>query len=212
MKKILFIILSVFIMPYTFSQEEINTRFKDRKQEGYFNTTQIGMLIGNRPINNNNPNYYNARTEVFSSVTMTHGRFDEYWATGIGTGFEVFDRNLFPLFADFRYTLRDNDISPFFALKIGYAFGGEKKHYNNLTTNHEPYYLSNAYYKKGGGFMLNPEMGVKFPLSEKADLLFTVAYRYQKTKSTASEKYGHREWEYIESLNRLSFGAAIMFR
>ena len=35
MKKILFIILSAFLMPNAFSQ--------------YFNTTQIGMLMGNRP-------------------------------------------------------------------------------------------------------------------------------------------------------------------
>ena len=217
MKKFLFVILSAFLMPIAFSQnvnEEINIRFKNRKQEGYFNTTQISMLMGNRPFNDRNSGYYDARTELFPSVTMTNGLiFNEYVAIGIGVGFEIFDRNLFPVFIDIRRTLWDNKISPFFAFKMGHAFGTKKKHYDNLSLPHEPYYVNDAHYKKGGGLMLHPEMGVKIPISDNADLLFTVAYRYQKTKSTVSQNFGQRnKWEYMESLNRLSFGVAIMFR
>ena len=222
MKKILFIILSAFLVPAAFSQnvnEDINNRFKNRKQEGYFNTTQISMLMGNRPINENNQGYYNARTEFFPSVTMTNGyMLDKHWAAGIGVGFEIFDRNLFPVFADVRYTLRDNKVSPFFVFKMGNAFGNfKKKHYDNMYFNYEPYYVSNADFRNYGGFLLHPEMGVKIPLSENADLMFTVAYRYQKIKSkiiqngiTCSSYYG--EEEYKSSFNRLSFGVAIMFR
>jgi hypothetical protein len=85
---------------------------------------------------------------------------------------------------------------------LGHAFSGFKKKYYN-----------NAYYKKYGGLMLNPEIGVKTPLSENADLLFTVAYRYQKTRSTVSQNIGQNyKWEHKISMNRLSFGVAIMFR
>ena len=211
MKKLVFIILFVSLIFDAFTQ---SINFENRKKEGYYNTTQISLLMGNRPINEyNQGGYYYPRTEMFSSVTMTNGIFDEQWATGIGVGFEIFDRNLFPVFIDIRRTLRDNDVSPFFAFKMGHAFGGFKKHYDNLTLYHNPYYVNNADYKKSGGFMLQPEMGVKFPLNEKADLLFTVAYRYQKIKSKISQSFGwNQKWEYKESLNRLSFGAAIMFR
>jgi hypothetical protein len=213
MKKIAFIILFISLMPEALAQsvnEGVDIRFENRKKKGYYNTTQISLLMGNRPIKEYNQSNYYSRTELFSSVTMTNGIFNEQWAAGIGVGYEIFDRNLFPVFIDIRHTLRDNDVSPFFAFKMGYAFSGSKKHYDNLMLHHQPYYINNAYYKRGGGFMLHPEMGVKIPLSQKADLLFTVAYRYQKTKSTVSQT--HRNWEYKESLNRLSFGIAIMFR
>jgi hypothetical protein len=63
--------------------------------------------------------------------------------------------------------------------------------------------------------MVHPEIGVKVPLSENSDLLFTVAYRYQKTKSVARKEYDNGqfdEWDHNEDINRLSFGLAIMFR
>jgi hypothetical protein len=40
---------------------------------------------------------------------------EEGWGAGIGVGFEIFDRNLFPVFADIRHILWDNKVSPFFA-------------------------------------------------------------------------------------------------
>ena len=205
MKKSVFVILAVFLAQDAFSQ--------------YFNTTQIGMLMGNRPMNDQSYNSatYDTRTyfQMHPSVTMTNGgRIDEHWALGVGVGFEIFDRNLFPVFIDIRNTLRENGISPFFAFKIGYAVCGfKKKHYDNLSLPHEPYYVNNAYLEKNGGLMVHPEMGVKVPLTENADLLFTVAYRYQKTKLTVSQDFGRKsKWEHEESMNRLSFGVGISFK
>jgi len=215
MKKILLIILSALLMPAAFSQN-INKEINNRKQEGYFNITQISMLMGNRPINGQNQGYYNARTDFFPSVTMTNGKIlNEHWATGIGVGFEIFDRNFFPVFADIRYTLWDNKVSPFFVVKTGYTFGNfKKKHYDNRYFNYEPYSVQNADFRNYGGLMLHPEMGVKIPLNENTDLMFTVAYRYQKTKSkvTYNNPPHYYEWEYKTIFNRLSFGVAIMFR
>jgi len=201
MKKFfLFIFLSAFLSD-AFSQ--------------YFNTTQISMLMGNRPINNNYSSSNEARTEFFPSVTITNGKIlDEYWAVGVGVGFEIFDRNLFPIFIDIRRTFWDKDISPFFAFKMGRSFSNlKKKHYDFLSLPHAPGYIDNAFYKKDGGLMVHPEMGVKITLSENADLSFTVAYRYQKTKSTVSQNFGaQNKWEYKETMNRLSFGMAFTFR
>ena len=45
---------------------------------------------------------------------MTNGlMFNEHWAAGIGVGFEIFGRNLFPAYLDIRYTLWDNKINGF---------------------------------------------------------------------------------------------------
>jgi hypothetical protein len=208
-------------MPDAFSQPDVNTgnfRFENRKKTGYYNTTQIGMLMGTRKIIQQQGFYQTSvRSELqFSpSVTMTHGILGENWATGIGAGFEMFSHNLFPFFLDLRYTPDDNNISPFFALKTGYAFGNlRKKHYANLGLEYEPFYVSDVYFRNYGGLMLHPEIGVKIPLSEKVDVLFTLAYRYQKikTKVISGLSWQNYEWEHKESLNRLSFGMAFMFR
>jgi hypothetical protein len=221
MKKILFVILSAFLMHDAFSQSSENTgniRFENRKKEGYFNITQVSLLMGKRKLTEKTNNYYNNNSSkllVSPSVTMTCGHiFNEQWAAGIGMGFEIFDHNHFPVFFDLRHTLRDNDVSPFFALKIGYAIGNfGKKHYDDLYLDYQPFHVNNVYFRNHGGFMFHPEMGVKFPITEKADLLFTVAYRYQRTKTTISQEYAqHYNWERKIGMNRLSLGVAIMFR
>jgi hypothetical protein len=256
MKKILAVILSAAFTCGAFAQSkdevnvnagnrETNTRFANKKKKGYYNITQVSMLMGNREVKERYPYpyyypslyssylpvdsrflpniYHNARTElqVLPSVTMTNGyMFNEHWAAGIGVGFEIFEHNHFPLFADIRYTLWDSKVSPYFAVKTGYAFGNFKsRHYDSdesLVLNYEPYYAHNADFRNYGGYLLHPEMGVKVPLSDNADLLFTVAYRYQKVKTKITQTYDGgittNEWEHKESLNRLSFGVAIMFR
>jgi hypothetical protein len=154
---------------------------------------------------------------VSPSVTITNGyMFNEHWAAGAGVGFEIFDHFLFPLFAELRYTLWNNKISPFLTMKGGYAFSNFKaKHYDDLYLNWSPYYVNDVGLRRYGGLMLHPEIGVKVPLDEKTDLLLTAAYRYQKIKSVARKDYDNGqfdEWEHKEDLNRLSFGVAIMFR
>jgi hypothetical protein len=154
---------------------------------------------------------------VAPSFTITNGyMFNKHWAAGAGVGFEIFDHNFFPLFAELRYTLWDNKISPFVVAKGGYSFCGfGARHYDDLYLNWYPYHITDADLRHYGGVMVHPEIGVKVPLSENSDLLFTVAYRYQKSKSVARVDYDEgqfEEWEHNEEINRLSFGIAIMFR
>jgi len=165
--------------------------------------------------------YYNQLTHnsltVVPSFTVSAGhRFDKHWAAGAGLGFEIFDQNLFPLFAELRYTLWDNRISPFIVVKSGYSFGNFKsKHYDDLYLSWTPYYVNDAGLRNYGGFMFHPEVGVKVPVNYNTDLMFTAAYRYQKTKSVARKDYGNElfdEWEHKEDISRLAFGIAIMFR
>ena len=219
MKNFLFVIFLVFLIQDAFPQsnvnEGVNVRFANRKKEGHYSITQIGLLMGTRKLSEQNNYYSHSSMKVAPSVTMINGgMFNEYWAAGVGAGFELFDHNLFPVFIDIRRTLRDNDVSPFFTLKIGYAIGNLwAKHYDVLYLDHEPYYSDDVNFRNHGGLMLQPEMGVKIPLTEKSDLLFTVAYRYQRIKTTVSQDTGQRyKWEYKANMNRLSFGVAIMFR
>jgi hypothetical protein len=224
---------------------EIRSRFNIRKEKGFYNIMQVGFMFGNSQLIDRTsyygPNYsnftdvapapgvYDAHSTVYylpyprsiltvaPSFTITNGyRFNEHWAAGVGVGFEIFDHNLFPLFTELRYTLWDNRISPFVVVKGGYSFGSFKtKHYDDLYLNWSPYYVNDAGLRHYGGLMFHPEIGIKVPVNEYCDLMFTTAYCYQKTKSVARKDYTNGqfdEWEHNENINRLSFGVAIMFR
>ena len=243
MKKTAILIGSLLLTVVSFAQSaaadtikldksDMNSGVKPRKEKGYYNTMQASLLFGNTqvtdmtssypPYNSNissifTPLYSRTAMSVAPSFTITNGyMFNKHWAAGAGVGFEIFDHNFFPLFAELRYTLWDNKISPFVAVKGGYSFCSFKaRHYDDLYLNWLPYYITDASLRHYGGVMVHPEIGVKVPLSENSDLLFTVAYRYQKSKSVARVDYDNaqfNEWEHNEEINRLSFGIAIMFR
>lgn len=218
-------------------KNEIHTHFDKRKDKGYYYIMQVSMLLGNNQtierVISYDPNYYPLSSSIYAPVysypyartrmtvapsfTLTNGYlFNEHWAAGAGVGFEIFDHNLFPLFAELRYTFWDTRISPVVTMKGGYAFGNFKtKHYDDLYLNWSPYHVNDASLRNYGGMMLHPEIGVKVPLNENSDLLFTAAYRHQKTKSVVRRDYESNqfdEWEHEEDLTRISFGVAIMFR
>jgi len=241
MKRIYFISLSLLLTHSIFAQSgkdvdlngeknEISSRFNDRKEKGFYNIMHVNFLLGAGQFTDSPANYQpspqslvyyypdsHTSLTVAPSFTITNGyMFNEHWAAGAGVGFEIFNYNLFPLFAELRYTLWDHKISPFVVLKTGYSFAGFKaRHFDELYLDWPPYYTNDASLRHYGGFMLHPEVGVKVPLNENSDLLFTAAYRYQKTKSVAKKEYDQGqfdEWEHNEEFNLLSFGIAIMFR
>lgn len=218
-------------------KSEMDSGVKPRKEKGYYSIMQASFLFGNirvadpaysYPIYDPVPviippwpgydlTYIRTVAAVAPSFTITNGyMFNKHWAAGAGVGFEIFDHNFFPLFAELRYTMRDNKIAPFVAVKGGYSFCGfGARHYDDLYLNWYPYHITDASLRQYGGVMVHPETGVKVPLGENSDLLFTVAYRYQKSKSAARMDYDNaqfEEWEHNEEINRLTFGIAFMFR
>lgn len=213
------------------SGEEVN--FNSGKEKETYTTMQFNLLFGNSHFSGNMLHIIPYFTEITSfgydipydqralavspSVSLSHGRvYNEHWSTGLGVGFEIFDHNLFPLFAEIRYTFSDYKIAPIVVLKGGYSFGGFKaKHYDELYLNWTPYHIYDTKLRHYGGLMFHPEIGVKVPLTVNSDLLITTAYDFQKTKSIARKDYDNddfEEWEHNIKFNRLSFGIGIMFK
>jgi hypothetical protein len=221
MKKsiIVIILLSLTIVSVSQPHEEThnklnNNELTNRKTKGYYGNMQISLLMGNNYPDNN---YYPCKPRN-PSFTISNGyMFNSNWLAGVGIGFEIFDHNLFPLFAEIRYTFWDEKISPFFTLKGGYSFGNFKaRHYDELHLNWEPNWVNDANLRHYGGILFNPEIGVKIPLNDNSDLLFSAAYRHQKTRSIV-KKENHEsnefdEWEHKEDRNLIAFSIAIMFR
>ena len=225
MKKICFISLGLLITLSIYAQSgkeinpeagdnKVNSNFNNRKEKGFYNIMHVNLLFGTNQFNDGPTNF---RTTITPSFTITNGHiFNEHWAAGAGVGMEIYKYNLYPLFAELRYTIWDFKISPFVVLKGGYSFADfNDKHYDELYLTWPPYNINDISLRNYGGLMLGPEVGVKVPLNENSDLLFTAAYRFQKTRSVARKEYSNGqfdEWEHKESINRLSFGIAIMFR
>jgi hypothetical protein len=195
---------------------QMNSDIKSpRKDHGYYFAMHASFLFGNT---SETESYFPFRSvmRVTPSFTITNGyMFNKHWAAGAGVGYEIFTHNFFPLFAELRYTWWDNKISPFGVIKGGYSICSFRaRHYDELYLSQNYSYINDADLRHYGGVMVHPEMGVKVALSENSDILFTVAYRYQKSKSVARVAYGSQfdEWELNEKYNRLSFGIAITFR
>ena len=233
MKKFLFLILATFPILEVCGQT---------KEKGYYNTTQINILMGMKqqspyfnpyyhyPLLSSSyiypyPNFYAKRNQLQTtpSLAMTNGYiFNNHWAIGVGLGVELFNKTLFPLFADVRYSLCGKVVSPFFALKTGYGFGSFKKKrydFDNLYLADEQIMVYHAKVKNKGGIMVHPEVGVSIPLNENTNLLFSVAYRYQEIELLVLQWYDNiqyplyqSKWNFKTRFNSLSFGVAIMFK
>ncbi len=134
MKKIAIISLSFILFLISFAQinkenstnpdkNEIHTFFDIRMEKGFYSIMQVSLMLGNNQSIQRIANYYpypsssliapilsypyaSNSLAVAPSIAITNGyMFNEHWAAGAGVGFEIFDHNLFPLFAELRYTL-----------------------------------------------------------------------------------------------------------
>jgi hypothetical protein len=110
---------------------------------------------------------------------------------------------IFPVFADFRVTLFKSNLSPVLALKGGYAIANNKKDIWNYG------YEST---KNTGGGMINPELGFRIPMTERADFMLTIGYWYQHIKSELKSGGYYQIHDRELDLNRLSFSIGFLFK
>jgi len=234
MQKVLFLLLSLIISSLSFGQSR-EGRYGQVDKKGFYSTMQVNLLMG-KEVNKYTPYYYPSLETTSSSLwvlpaTASHQmklslvpslmvsggyRLNTNWAIGAGTGFELFEKNLFPLFGEVRYMLDGQRITPFLALKGGYAIGNLKeKHYEELTLSWSSGTYNDVEFRNHGGLTLHPEVGVSIPLDGKCDLLLTAAVRHQRIKQKVTKVYEvnqHDQWEHKEKLNLLTIGVAFLFR
>jgi hypothetical protein len=185
-----------------------------RKKERYY-IMHASFLFGNIQ---DPESYFPARNvmRVTPSFTISKGyMINKNWAAGAGVGFEIFAHNFYPVFTELKYTWWDNQITPFVVFKGGYSFCSFiARHYDELRLTQHYNFINDVKVRHYGGLLVHPELGVKMPINEKSDLLFTVAYRFQKSRSIARTAYrkDYHEMVHNEEFNRLSFGIAILFR
>ncbi len=172
--------------------------------KGYFNITDIGLLIGSPQ---------NERPAPFSFLTFNGIHITEQFSAALGIGVEFPSGSYMPLVLDARYYFRNTSFSPFIQLYGGYALPLDDNYnqgywYDMSSSSSIPFY-ENVYepYVAKGGWLINPGFGIRSLLGENFGLVFSVGYRVQRLYYEA----GDDRKRMVDS-NRLAMKIGITFR
>lgn len=167
------------------------------KTKGFYNLTSVGMLFGE-----GEDGYL-----PYPSLTTVNGyQFNNQWFTGIGIGFEHYQWSVLPLFAQATYYFKEDNFTPYVALKFGYTLP--------LSNNQSEDYDEPE--KTYGGIATNPEIGIRIAMGEKNAFVCSLGYHYQKL----SYEEGYYDYYYSSNyqsriythFNRISFRLGFIFR
>jgi len=171
---------------------------------GYFNVTDIGLLIGSP--DNQNP-------APFSFITFNGAHITPQLSAALGIGVEFPTGSYMPVVLDARYYIRDESFSPFLQLYGGYALplddDGNKGGiwYDEVSSKWPYYYVDYEPYKARGGWLFNPGFGIRNLFGDNFGVIFSVGYRVQRLYYKAGD-----DRERIKDFNRLVLKIGITFR
>lgn len=140
---------------------------------------------------------------------ITSYRFPFRLSTGVGIGNEWFDHQQIPFIADVKYSFLKGSWSPYVYAQTGYAIPLSKKPESDNT-----WYNPNIEYY--GGVLTGIGGGMRFDFAGHNALIFSVGYRYQKTKTItdnnywSSSSYSEETIKYDE-YNRMTFSVGFLF-
>jgi hypothetical protein len=178
--------------------------------------TAIKMILMNQKIPSNeygnsvspvemaaNVNFYGGTKNSGAFTFITSYRFPFRLSVGAGLGIEWFDHQQIPYMADFTYCFMKGSWSPYVYARTGYAVPLSKKDDGDLS----------EYY---GGVLAGTGAGIRFNFSKRNALVFSIGYRYQKTKTVTgsypwSSMYPTYETIRYDEFSRLAFSFGFLF-
>jgi hypothetical protein len=170
---------------------------------GYFNITDIGMLIGSPQ--NQNP-------APFSFLTFNGVHLTEQFSAAFGIGLEFPSGSYMPMVLDARYYFRNTNFSPFLQIYGGYALAlddnySESYWYDMASSSMPYYYQEYEPYVARGGWLINPGFGIRSIFGDNFGVVFSVGYRVQRLYYQAGD-----DRRRIVDYNRLAMKIGITFR
>ena len=172
------------------------TETQQTQKLSYFNHTQIALLIGEESEDQMR------KAMIPSFQTVTGILLGKHWGLGIGVGVEPYEYVVFPVFLSGNYFFSNNKSAPYFAAKAGYAFANSHKRLD--------YAYYNGDYTNQGGFMLNPEIGLRIKMPY-FDMTLSGGYRFQQLESRISQADSPYTYKRRVDYNRATFTLGIMF-
>jgi len=158
--------------------------------QGYFNRTDLGVLIGTGNDNN-----------AIFGVQMVNGyKFGRRYHPGIGVGIEFYEQAYIPVFADFTYSLINHRVSPFLRCSFGYSIPSE-----------DPPDVWSASTENLGGFLYAAGIGTFVRTGSSSALVISLVYRYQSLKSVYTEDWNDDILNLEKQFNRIALRIGFMF-
>jgi hypothetical protein len=127
-------------------------------------------------------------------------------SAGIGTGIDIYSYQVLPVFAEIKYDIFNNDITPYLYGRAGYSFPLSKE-------NTDQWY--NLEYK--GGFVGGVGAGLKTGFGKHFALVFSIGYNYQELRQISESYpwYSSQDTQYterIDYLKRIGVSAGFIFK
>ncbi len=134
---------------------------------------------------------------------ITSYRFPSRISVGVGIGNEWFDHQQIPFIADFKYSFLKGMWSPYVFALCGYSIPLSKK----VDGDWSEYY---------GGFLAGTGAGLRFNFTKHNALVFSLGYRYQKTKTVTNSypwlsSYQGYDTILYNKFNRVTFSLGFLF-
>jgi len=138
----------------------------------------------------------------FTFITAYH--FPFRLAVGGGIGIEWFDQQQIPFMVDVKYYLTKGSCSPFVYAQGGFAVPLSKKADGDYTDHY-------------GGTLAGTGGGLRFNFTNHNAMVFSIGYRYQKTKAITDSYPWISSYQTFETIrydefNRLTFSFGFLFK
>ncbi|MBK9733234.1 MAG: hypothetical protein IPO83_18435 [Chitinophagaceae bacterium] len=147
----------------------VDTPF-ERKEHGYFNITDIGVLPGT---NYTYDYYYGsnyATTSIGFTIQTIHGyRFNPHFLAGAGLAIDIIQYPMGQLFADGRWEILNRKATPFVFIDAGYGIPLNK---DQDDANGQVYY--------SGGFTAGGGVGMRVNFHNEGAFVMEVGYKMEK--------------------------------
>lgn len=173
-----------------------NTRFKDR---GYYNLTQIGLLLRNP-----GADAYSQENTQAANLQMVNGyRFHRLLYAGVGVGLSFFQRGYsLPVFGELRGDILHAEVTPHYYVNAGYSFP---------LYNGETIYWEEANAKVKGGVLVDAGVGVKIHTTGAVAWLLTAGYRMQRSENEYTDPWSETRITETYTHRRLSVQLGMLF-
>jgi hypothetical protein len=178
--------------------KEIKTNYY-RKDRGFRNITEFGIINGmNLKNNSNDPNNNNAQqNDIGISLHTINGyQFWPYLFTGAGIGidrFITYQQTFSPFYLRVASEFLKKKVTPYTFCDVGYSVM-----WPQFNTSSDGY----AFYKNTGGFYLCAGGGVRIYTRSRASVLISIAYKRNSSQSSWAYNYEYYGYNEIYNISR----------
>ena len=160
-------------------------------ENGYFNRTDLGVLIGS---GNNDKN-------AIFGVQMVNGyQYKGKIYPGIGMGIEFFEQAYIPLYADISYFISRRSVSPFVRGSLGFSVPLE-----------DPEEIWGVDVENLGGYMYALGLGTSIRINQNNALAISLVYRFQSLRSVQTQEWNNEKITLNTQYNRIAIRVGFVF-